>query len=577
MTLRRLQKLLKHLPISDGKGLNAARKASRRTRATSPTACEALEQRIVLSRVSLQVSAADDFTVDREAVEVAIADGRTLQPTSEPGRYLVVVDDLVRTILVESFVDLAGDSDASYIKASGEPLNTGDGDSGGGDRLRLASFDLASDAAPLLADDQTGFEYTQDRNLIYRTDVGLLSQPTAESGDSGILDALRATTELPGTNSTLTPQTTGAAATAEESATDDATPLDPTTTTTIDQCGPLNPTVATPDAPAEVFVGPTQQHPAPTPTNAEPEPLQVVINVDPSLSELLSEAELRQIVSEIRLIVRQAYRRGPHSRGFLFSVRTKLRQHRRSSFVATIRPPVAHTLPSQPRVSDQRRPVDPTPTEARLEQQSQSETPETTAARQRQGSRPVHEAHATYRTDTPQPSTAKSDGGNLNTEIRPAPAVLTTVSPQAELTLSETRTTKPTEPTETIGTNSVQGAVESTEVEESLEKIRSVARPEFALATGPSGGDERTTPGLLDVRHFVLSETDAAPVQIDRPLEPAIESPVLQQLEFEQAPRGPPKTDAVATGFEFNRASELRLKMLKHSQAPRSPSVVSVL
>lgn len=100
--------------------------------------------------------------------------------------------------------------------------------------------------------------------------------------------------------------------------------------------------------------------------------------------------------------------------------------------------------------------------------------------------------------------------------------------------------------------------------------------PRFAIPPDPSNTQPtRKGPATLGPQAF-LSESDGTiQSEDDRPREPEIQSTTLQQNRFEQGPRGPPSNDKIDSGFGLNRASQLRLQMLRHSQAPRSPSTVS--
>lgn len=114
------------------------------------------------------------------------------------------------------------------------------------------------------------------------------------------------------------------------------------------------------------------------------------------------------------------------------------------------------------------------------------------------------------------------------------------------------------------------------ELEESVGAVGFASKPEYAISVGSTGTDERLAAAWLDSRVAGLDSDEPVPFLSDRP-------PVgfhfnqLERLRFEIGPRGPPQGESVASGFAPNRISELRLKLLRHRQAPRSPSVVSAL
>ena len=109
----------------------------------------------------------------------------------------------------------------------------------------------------------------------------------------------------------------------------------------------------------------------------------------------------------------------------------------------------------------------------------------------------------------------------------------------------------------------------------SLDAVTEASKPEATIVLpdkiGSREDDSSTLIWLATVR---VTEAAAQTQSQQLPPETPESSTSLIYLEHLQAPRGPPTDQTIGSAFRLNRVGRLRLQLLRHNVAPRSPSVV---
>ncbi|MFK7821350.1 MAG: hypothetical protein AB8G99_21725 [Planctomycetaceae bacterium] len=568
------------MPKKLGEGSLAAQSGKRRARSGDRDAghsiVETLERRIVLTTLQLAVDlTVADSVPSADVVAQALEDGRVLQQTSREDR-LIFLDGAdvrfvdVHVVNAESRTD--GDSDAdvqlSYTYDSLSAAQV----------VQPAILDSSSnvefDSGAVSAEEPTSVEVVLAEaysNYLVIADV----QPDAVGSVPVTSDQsfVAFTSEEPPSADVLASENGEYKAGIEEPYLHSVEPprfhYDFTIADDI-QSSPTQTPFVGPVPWSKVM--PPLEEPGPQEVD-QVDDVKVILTLDEQLAGSLSSEVLRDLVASVQTLVVGRAPAAAEGGSFRWVFRTTLPRHRASTSRSVVTAPVARlqqvvntgvALPpaGTSNTSAQRQQAPPEAQSDRLPARKARRPKVATPARTQDG----YVKHAKLRSN----DAAAIDVTTSRTSSSHSSDNSPVLTNDAAVSDSEF----PVVPTEKHEVEDVSAGASALVVEDPLGKIREGARPEYAVQIGSSGDDERSGSQVFDARLVRVRLDEASPVEIERPSVPVVESQVLRQLEFETAPRGPPISEAVAPGSVSDRASELRLRMLRHSQAPRSPSMV---